>query len=37
MLVGNGQRGELTAAVQERFFGLFDGKVDDKHGWLDYV
>jgi branched-chain amino acid aminotransferase len=37
MLVGNGQRGEITAAVQERFFGLFDGKVDDKHGWLDYV
>lgn len=37
MLVGSGQRGEITAAVQERFFGLFDGKVDDKHGWLDYV
>ena len=37
MLVGNGQRGEITAAVQERFFGLFDGKADDKHGWLDYV
>lgn len=37
MLVGSGQRGEITAAVQERFFGLFDGKADDKHGWLDYV
>jgi len=37
MLVGNGQRGEITAAVQERFFGLFDGKAEDKHGWLDYV
>lgn len=37
IVVGKGHRGELTAAVQERFFGLFDGKVDDKHGWLDYV
>ena len=35
--IGTGQRGELTEAIQERFFGLFEGKVDDKHSWLDYV
>ncbi len=35
--IGTGQRGELTEAIQERFFGLFEGKVDDKHNWLDYV
>ncbi len=35
--IGTGMRGELTEAIQERFFGLFDGSVEDKHGWLDYV
>jgi branched-chain amino acid aminotransferase len=37
IVIGSGQRGELTEAIQERFFGLFEGKVDDKHNWLDYV
>lgn len=37
IVVGSGQRGELTQAIQEQFFGLFDGKVSDKHNWLDYV
>jgi len=35
--VGNGQRGPVTAALQERFFGLFDGRTPDRHGWLDPV
>ena len=37
VVIGTGMRGELTEAIQERFFGLFDGSVEDKHGWLDYV
>ena len=37
IMVGSGQRGEITAAVQERFFSLFDGGVSDTHSWLDYV
>jgi branched-chain amino acid aminotransferase len=37
VVIGAGMRGEFTAAIQERFFGLFDGSVDDRHGWLDYV
>jgi len=37
IVIGSGQRGELTEAIQERFFGLFEGKVDDKHNWLDYI
>ena len=37
IMVGSGQRGEITAAVQERFFSLFDGGVADTHSWLDYV
>jgi branched-chain amino acid aminotransferase len=37
VVIGTGMRGELTEAIQERFFGLFDGSVEDRHGWLDYV
>lgn len=37
MAVGNGARGPITAALQERFFGLFDGRTPDQYGWLDYV
>lgn len=37
LAVGNGSRGPITAALQERFFGLFDGRTEDRHGWLDYV
>jgi branched-chain amino acid aminotransferase len=35
--IGNGARGPITAALQERFFGLFDGRTPDRHGWLDAV
>lgn len=35
--VGSGQRGKVTQALQEAYFGLFNGNTDDKWGWLDYV
>ena len=35
--IGNGQRGPITAALQERFFGLFSGSTADRWGWLDPV
>jgi branched-chain amino acid aminotransferase len=35
--VGNGKRGPITETLQNAFFGLFNGKTADKHGWLDYV
>ena len=35
--IGNGKRGPITQAVQERFFGLFNGATEDKYGWLDPV
>ncbi|GIX35444.1 MAG: branched chain amino acid aminotransferase [Lysobacteraceae bacterium] len=35
--VGNGAPGPVTAALQERFFGLFDGRTEDRWGWLDPV
>jgi branched-chain amino acid aminotransferase len=35
--VGNGSRGEITRDLQERFFGLFNGKTEDKWGWLEAI
>jgi branched-chain amino acid aminotransferase len=36
-VIGNGARGPVTAALQEQFFGLFDGRTADRWGWLDRV
>lgn len=35
--VGNGQRGPVTTAVQQQFFGIVEGEVIDRHGWLTPV
>ena len=35
--IGTGRRGPVTRAVQERFFGLFNGTTPDQYDWLDYV
>lgn len=35
--VGHGRRGPITQRVQEAFFGLFDGTIMDRWGWLDPV
>jgi branched-chain amino acid aminotransferase len=35
--VGTGKPGKLTARMQELFFGLFDGRTEDKWGWLEPV
>ncbi|MBU6510424.1 MAG: branched-chain amino acid transaminase [Gammaproteobacteria bacterium] len=32
--VGSGKPGALTRRMQQLFFGLFDGKIADKYGWL---
>jgi len=32
--VGNGKPGTVTRALQDAFFGLFDGRHADRHGWL---
>ncbi len=31
-----GGRGPITASLQQRFFGLFNGSTPDTHGWLDH-
>jgi branched-chain amino acid aminotransferase len=35
--VGNGRRGAVTAALQERFFGIITGDLSDDHNWLTPV
>jgi len=35
--VGNGKRGPITKAIQEKFFGLFSGRTPDPQGWLQPV
>ena len=33
--IGSGKRGEITCRLQNAFFGLFEGKTDDRWGWLE--
>jgi branched-chain amino acid aminotransferase len=33
--IGAGKRGPITETLQSAFFGLFNGKTPDKHGWLE--
>ncbi len=35
--VGTGSRGPITKAIQEAFFGIFDGTTEVPDGWLDPV
>ena len=35
--VGAGQRGPVTAHLQEQFFGIVTGKLEDRFGWLTLV
>jgi branched-chain amino acid aminotransferase len=35
--VGAGRRGPVTAALQERFFGIVNGALPDQHQWLTPV
>lgn len=35
--VGAGRRGPVTAALQEQFFGITEGRMPDRHGWLTSV
>lgn len=37
ILVGDGQRGPVTARLQEEFFGIVTGRKVDRFGWLTFV
>ena len=35
--IGDGRRGPVTAAIQQRFYDVIHGRAPDTHGWLTYV
>ncbi len=35
LTIGSGRRGPVTKQLQDAFFGLFDGRTEDKRGWLE--
>jgi len=35
--VGEGHRGPVTARLQEQFFGIVQGEIEDRFGWLTLV
>lgn len=35
--VGQGTRGPITTEIQQAFFGIINGDVPDRHGWLTFV
>jgi branched-chain amino acid aminotransferase len=37
IVVGAGRRGPITEKLQQAFFGVLDGSLPDKYGWLDPV
>lgn len=37
LVVGNGERGPVTKAIQDAFFGVVRGTAPDRHGWLTAV
>ncbi len=37
IVVGSGRRGPITERIQKEFFGIINGKIADRHGWLTSV
>ncbi|MCB9436828.1 MAG: branched-chain amino acid transaminase [Anaerolineales bacterium] len=37
IVVGAGKPGPVTKAIQKEFFGIVNGKIDDRYGWLTHV
>ncbi len=35
--IGKGRRGPITEAIQQAFFDIVNGRVEDRHGWLEPV
>ncbi len=35
--IGNGGRGPVTKEIQQKFFDVVDGKLEQYHDWLDFV
>jgi branched-chain amino acid aminotransferase len=37
MAVGDGTRGPVTKAIQQQFFGIVEGEIEDRYGWMTRI
>jgi branched-chain amino acid aminotransferase len=37
VVIGSGKRGPITAKLQDKFFKIVEGQIEDKYGWLTIV
>ena len=37
VVIGKGRRGPVTKKIQEKFFGILNGKTRDPYGWLTFI
>ena len=37
IIIGDGERGPITAELQETYFGILRGDLPDRYGWLTFV
>jgi branched-chain amino acid aminotransferase len=37
IVISNGKRGEITKKIQDHFFAVINGMIEDKHSWLLYI
>lgn len=37
VLIGAGERGPMTKKLQEEFFAIVEGRIEDRHRWLTHV
>ncbi len=35
--IGNGGRGPITKKIQDEYFGIINGEIEDKYGWMTYI
>ena len=35
--IGSGSRGPITRQIQEQFFGIINGSIPDRYGWMTPV
>ncbi len=35
--IGNGGRGPVTLVIQDKFFGILRGELDDEFGWMNFI
>lgn len=37
IIIGQGSRGPITEKIQQRFYGILSGELEDVYGWLTFI